>query len=112
MTDTTADRVLALQGLQGVREAAHTAAEVLAALAEPGGLLLDCAGVTEADLSFVQVILAAHRSAGARGKRLALAAAPVASLRQALERAGFSQPDAADPACWAGPCRTGLEATP
>jgi anti-anti-sigma regulatory factor len=100
MSLTTADRVLALAGAQGVRESAQTMAGVLAALAEPGDLLIDCAGVSEADLSFVQIILAAHRSASARGKRLALAATPAAALRQALERAGFAQPDAADPACW------------
>jgi len=101
MTHPAADRVLALQGTQGVREAAQTAATMLAALAEPGDLLLECAGVTEADLSLIQIILAAQRSAIARGKRLALAASPPAALRQALERAGFAQPDATDPACWA-----------
>jgi two-component system chemotaxis sensor kinase CheA len=102
MTNPTADRVLALTGAMSVREAAQTKADVLAALAEPGDLLLDCAGVTQADLSFIQIILAAHRSARALGKRLALAASPVAALRQALERGGFAHPDAADPACWTG----------
>jgi anti-anti-sigma regulatory factor len=107
MTDSTTERVLALHGEHSVRMATQTAAEVLAALAEPGDLLLDCAGVTGADLSFVQIILAAHRSSGARGKRLSLAASPAAPLRHALERGGFSQPDSTDPACWAA-----LEATP
>jgi anti-anti-sigma regulatory factor len=107
MTHPTADHVLALKGAQGVREAPQTRADVLAALAEPGDVLLDCDGVTDVGLSFIQIILAAQRSAGLRGKRLALAAPPAAALQQALERAGFAQPDAADPACWTGPRVTG-----
>ncbi len=116
MTDL-ADRVLALNGAQTVREAAQTRDQILAALADPADLALDCAGVIEADLSFIQIILAAHRSAGLHGKQLALAAPPPAALQHALERAGFAHPAAADPACWTGPRLNsprlpGREATP
>jgi anti-anti-sigma regulatory factor len=102
MTDPTTDRVLALTGDQTVRQAAHTMEHVLAALAEPGDLLLDCDGVTGADLSLIQIIVAARRSATSRSKRLALTAPPAGALHQALERGGFPELGSADPASWTG----------
>jgi anti-anti-sigma regulatory factor len=106
-TQNTSHHQLALRGEQSVRQAAETYAEVLAALREPGDLVLDCTGVTEADLSLVQIILAAHRSARADGRNVVLSASPEGALRRALERGGFVDAGATDPACW-----TSLEAVP
>ncbi len=101
MTQPAADRVLVLKGAQTIRQAAQTREAILAALADSGDILLDCAGVEEADLSLVQIILAAQRSAASRSTRLALSEPPAGALRQALARGGFA-PDRADPAAWAG----------
>jgi len=100
MSQDSSHHVLALSGDRNVRQAARTHAEVLSALGKPGDLVLDCAGVTEADLSFVQIILAAHRSARAGGRHVTLIAPPEGTLRSVLERGGFAQPGATDPACW------------
>ena len=92
--------VLAMSGAHTVREATQSHAELLAALGANGDLLLDCTGVTEADLSFVQMILAAHRSATARGSHFALNAPPAGALRSVLERGGFARPLETDPSSW------------
>jgi len=96
----TPQQTLVLQGSHTVRHAAETYASFTAAMSAPGDILLDCAGVTEADISFIQIILAATRSAVAQGKQLRLTAPPEAALCSALERAGFAQRPTADPASW------------
>lgn len=72
-----------------MRDAADLRQQCIDALAEEGTINIDIAGVTDADLSFVQ-ILCALRTAGAEaGRAVRLrspAPAPVAAL---LERAGF-----------------------
>jgi anti-anti-sigma regulatory factor len=103
MTADETRQVLILAGAQGVRETPQCYADVAAALCAPGDLWLDVSGVTHADLSFIQIIMAARRSAGQRGKGLALCAPAAGALRDALERGGFAAPDAVDPACWAAP---------
>jgi ABC-type transporter Mla MlaB component len=100
MTHDTTHDVVVLAGAQTVRQAAQTHADISAALAGPGALRLDVAGVSEADLSVIQIILAAHRSAAARDRRLELCAPPAGALRDALQRGGFAQCDATDPARW------------
>jgi ABC-type transporter Mla MlaB component len=100
---------LTLEGPRGIRQAVRTAADIAAALAGGGNLVLDCDGVTEADLSLIQTILAARRSAARSGASVTLHKAPRGALLHALRRGGFL-PDqdtplgaaAAAPACWAG----------
>ncbi len=96
----TPHQTLVLQGPHTVRHAAETYAAFTAAMNAPGDIELDCAGVTEADVSFIQIILAATRSAVAQGKQLRLTAPPPPSLCSALQRAGVAQLPAADPASW------------
>jgi anti-anti-sigma regulatory factor len=98
--ENTSRQLVALSGDQTVRQSARTHAEILSALGAPGDLVLDCTGVTEADLSLVQIILAAHRSARADGRHVVLSAPPEGALRNALERGGFLDLGATDPACW------------
>ncbi len=100
MTQDTSPNVLVLSGDRCVRQAVQTHDEVLAALRAPGDLVLDCAGITGADLSFVQIILAAHRSARSGGCHVSISAPPEGALRNVLDRGGFVQTSATDPACW------------
>jgi anti-anti-sigma regulatory factor len=50
---------------------------------------IDCSGVTETDLSLIQLILAARTSAMRSGRTLVLARPADGALREALQRGGF-----------------------
>jgi hypothetical protein len=78
-----------LNGAQTVRtiQAAHE--RLIAAMAEHQAIEIHCSAVTELDLSLIQLVLAAKRSADKAGKSLRLAAPAAGKLRDALERAGF-----------------------
>lgn len=52
-------------------------------------LLIDVHEATDVDLTFVQLIESARRSASKDGKRLAIAAPVPPALRDLLERGGF-----------------------
>ena len=71
-----------------------------------GDVALDCADVTEVDLTFIQMILAARRSAGAAGRSFTLRHRPQGALHEALVRGGFLRGDdqqpPTDPALWHG----------
>jgi anti-anti-sigma regulatory factor len=92
--------ILTLVGPQTIREAVQTHAVLLDALRGPGDVLLDCGAVTDVDLSFIQIILAARRTADEAGRRLALHDKPTGALAQALTRGGFRVET--DPALWGG----------
>lgn len=78
-----------LDGAQTVRniQAAHE--RLLTAMAEHQAIEIHCNAVTELDLSLIQLVLAAKRSADKAGKSLTLAAPATGKLRAALDRAGF-----------------------
>jgi len=72
-----------------VRNARDIQDQCLAALAGEGAIHINIAGITDADLSFVQLLQALRTAAEAAGRVVRLrspAPAPVAAL---LERAGF-----------------------
>jgi multidrug efflux pump subunit AcrA (membrane-fusion protein) len=92
--------VHSLAGEHTVRQARQTHAGILAALRDHTDIRLECSAVTEADLSLIQIILAANSSAAAAGKRFTLHAPPDGTIRDALERGGFANPGSADPADW------------
>jgi ABC-type transporter Mla MlaB component len=86
--NTTAKR-LPLQGsltLQTI-EAVH--AELVALLEHHDAIELDCAGLAETDLSLVQLIIAAQKSARRLGKSVTLAGPASGALAKVLSRAGF-----------------------
>lgn len=87
---------LVLQGPLLLRQADELRAQLLQALQSQSRLEIDCGGVTEADLSAVQALLSAGRSARRGGKPVSLRGAPAPALCAALVRAGF--PPAADAA--------------
>lgn len=57
------------------------------------GVAIDCAGIEQADITFVQTIVSAQRSFAARGLPFTMLAA-TESVRSAFERAGVSLPGA------------------
>jgi anti-anti-sigma regulatory factor len=63
--------------------------ELLAALERQSTLVIDCAALAEADLSLIQVLLAARKTALQHGKTLALAQPASGVLRDVLLRSGF-----------------------
>lgn len=59
------------------------------ALAEDGDICIDIAGVTEADLSFVQILCALRTAAANAGREIRLRAPAPAPVIALLDRAGF-----------------------
>lgn len=78
-----------LDGAQTVRtiQAAHE--RLLTAMAEHPAIEIHCHEVTELDLSLIQLVVAAKRSAEKAGKSLTLATPAAGKLRAALDQAGF-----------------------
>ncbi len=94
---------LTLSGRQTIREAAATHAALLSALQVNGDIILACDDITEVDLSFIQMILAARRSATESGRKLTLRQPADGALRQALIAGGLISEGALpsrDPAEW------------
>ncbi len=93
--------VLAPSGACTLRDVAELRQALLTALRQDT-MVLDCTAVTEVDLSFVQLVLAARNSAGAN--RLTVHAPPAGALAQTLIRGGFcvgaDGQVPADPAMW------------
>jgi anti-anti-sigma regulatory factor len=90
MQETTGAEALGLGGSRTIRNAEETRSLLLEALRGPSPIRLDCSSVAEADLSFVQLLLSARKSAQAAGKIATLAHAPRGAFLQAASRAGFS----------------------
>jgi hypothetical protein len=62
------------------------------ALRDHGEVLLEASELTEVDLTFVQVVESARRTAKAAGKRFGLSAPASGGLLEVLQRGGFLQP--------------------
>jgi ABC-type transporter Mla MlaB component len=78
-----------LDGSQTVRGIEATYERLSAALAQHQAVDIRCDGIAEFDLSFIQLLLAARRSAHASGKSLRLTGPATGKFRLALDRAGF-----------------------
>lgn len=78
-----------LSGELTVRTIADAHQKLITALAKSEAALIDTRAVSEADLTLVQLIEAARRTAAADGKRLVLSPAPSAALTDVLQRGGF-----------------------
>lgn len=90
------DRVV-LGGALTVREIKPVHARIAAALRQYATVTLDCSGASAVDLSFIQLVLSARKSAQAAGKTLALAQAAQGPLRAALLQAGMISDEAPAP---------------
>jgi anti-anti-sigma regulatory factor len=80
--------------------AAH--AELAAALRGPGRgpVIVDIDGVTEADLTFIQLLEAARRSAAEADRDLTLAQPAGPAVQEILQRGGFLDADPARATFW------------
>lgn len=85
-------RTLSLSGALTVRRAEELGGLVRAAAAESAFLILDISEVSEADLSFVQLVESLRRSEARSGARVRLARPADGALLTVLERGGFLDP--------------------
>jgi ABC-type transporter Mla MlaB component len=99
-TESEAASVL-LDGALTVRNIANVLDILLAALTDHHVVRVDCRAADAVDLSCIQLLLAAHRSASQAGKQLVLAAPADGLLRAALEQGGFLGAAGGDP-FWSG----------
>jgi hypothetical protein len=83
---------IAFSGAATIRQAADHTGRLRDALTAHRDLVIDLAGVTAADLSFVQLIEAARISTARRGTSLRLACPADGALRETLWRGGFLDP--------------------
>ena len=81
--------IISLSEVQTIREAEATAQILRDALSGDGGVLLDCEGIEEADLTFLQLVIAGRKSAAGQGKTLGLTATARGPLLAALDSAGI-----------------------
>jgi ABC-type transporter Mla MlaB component len=79
----------ALIGPLTVRTATQTHASLIEAIRSTPSVRIDCGAATEMDLSFIQLVLAARKSAEAAGKSLTLAAPASGVLLDRLSQAGL-----------------------
>lgn len=90
MQETTRLARLVFGGEQTIRNCAEARDRLLAAIAENDTVVIDCRSLTEADLTLVQTLVAARRSADASGRRLRLSAPVAGPLQDVLRRGGFT----------------------
>jgi hypothetical protein len=91
MTGGAADpHCLAFAGAQTLRTADAACEALRAALAEHRVVSLDCSGVTEADLAFAQLLLAADATVRGSGASVTLRAPLAGPLAAALVAAGIA----------------------
>lgn len=72
-----------------IARAAEMRGALQAGLAGPGGVRVDLAGVERADVTLLQLLCAAHRTATASGARLQLAGPLPPAVSRAAEAAGL-----------------------
>jgi anti-anti-sigma regulatory factor len=92
--------IVRLAGSVTVRTIAEAHQGLLEAFADNSEIIVDASDVTEHDLTFVQLLLSARRTAVEQGKHFALASAPTGELLETLKRGGFVDPTAATDDFW------------
>ncbi|HEY1942011.1 MAG TPA: STAS domain-containing protein [Roseiarcus sp.] len=80
---------LPLRGSLTTANSEETRAAVMQALSGHDAVILDCAGATEIDLTFVQILVAASRTATQTHKRIEFESPASGPLAEALRRSGF-----------------------
>lgn len=80
----------------GIEPSIKTVAELrdrlITAIAENDTVVVSANKATSIDISVLQLLASAHKSAGAAGKTISLHAPNDGALRQALQRSGFVGP--------------------
>ena len=82
-------KVVVLDGALNIQRIGELKEAFAAAFTESDHVVLDLARGTEVDLSFLQLVCAAHKSASRTHKQLTLSGERPECLRQAIEEAGF-----------------------
>ena len=96
-------RRLVLQTAQTLRTIDATCGTLRDLLSQHAHVEVDCSAVSEADLTLVQLLLAARKTAEQSGKRLTLTAPATGALLDALRRGGLvgtHAPDGASNSFW------------
>lgn len=81
--------LLCLDGDCGLRKSAELVAEIKNKLAVASEIAIDATAATAADISTVQILVSAHKSALAAGKQLRVHAPLASALGQVLVKGGF-----------------------
>lgn len=92
---STETATIVLDGDLTVRAASRIQATLTEALAANRHVTLDCRAAERADLAFLQLVLAARKSAAAAGGALRLVAPDGSAVADAARRAGLAGPGAA-----------------
>ncbi|MCW2244425.1 ABC-type transporter Mla MlaB component [Azospirillum fermentarium] len=82
--------VIGFSGALTIREAEEVFGRLREALETSERVEIDCSGVTEADITFIQLILAARTSAAAAGKTLMMSGPAGGALLDALAVCGLA----------------------
>ncbi len=88
MTGTN-DLSIRLEGEHTIRTIGETATIFGRALHKAGPIVLDCSGISEVDISFVQLVIAARASANALGRDLRVDPPAEGALLTCLTDGGF-----------------------
>jgi len=83
---------LKFSGALTVRIAKQIRTRIIEALRQFPSVTIDCSGASEVDLSFIQLVLSARKSAAAFAKTLSLAQPAEGALLEALRQAGLVAP--------------------
>lgn len=89
MTHRISDSAVVIAGSACIEDAVNIRERLLAALQSFNPLVIDLAQIGDADISFIQLIESARRSAGAKGISLSLAQPANDALGHDLKRGGF-----------------------
>jgi anti-anti-sigma regulatory factor len=89
MLDLTAPTSAPLPARLTIRQAEDIRDRLLAALHDRQDIIIDCSATTEVDLTFIQLVLAARKSAAAAGKHLSLVPPGNGLLTEVLQQAGL-----------------------
>jgi anti-anti-sigma regulatory factor len=87
--------LLCLDGDCGLRKSAELVAEMQKKLATESEVAVDAAAATAADISTVQILISAHKSALAAGKTLRVHVPLQGALGEVLVKGGFVAADGA-----------------
>jgi ABC-type transporter Mla MlaB component len=99
---TTEAMTVSFEGPMTIQSIDTARVRMIEAIVGSDVIEIDCTQVDNADLSFVQMLLAARLGAHQQGKILRLSAPATGALRAALERGGFADPQAPNAPFWAG----------
>lgn len=80
--------VIGFSGAATIRHAEDIAARLRQALGSSDHVEIDCSEISEVDITFVQLVMSAHKTAEGAGKTLSLSAPAKGSLLEAVTICG------------------------